>query len=402
MSTECLPENFVLPPATFPSVKGWWSWSLAATVSAAAIGFCVWGCQSADTLQDNRRCELRYGTFSFGLSADGNTLAVGAAGESGSSDHSLVLLLSSGDLYFTGVSAKVSQWVSPIEFVSDEFGFLLGRSIDPETAERNKWPSVPGCLERFGLDGTRKLIIDSLPSPISSLSVSPNRRLVAVCNSTVTDSETLATCRVYSLDDGSLVSTFTPQNPQTVKLLKAVFVDDADHCLIVSQPMHWADHLNDVSRAYLTDAGTSEVLQEVDIYDPSAELFGLVSSPETGEVFAAIGGVIGRFTVGNGGYEYEQFYSTGAFSLGCDIKWLDYHAGTGRLAVGEIVDGSRRESATRIVDVKTRKAFDTQLNIAGPLKFSPDGKALYVLTGVMRDGRNDVGGVHKYLLDQLR
>ena len=93
MSTECLPENFVLPPATFPSVKGWWSWSLAATVSAAAIGFCVWGCQSADTLQDNRRCELRYGTFSFGLSADGNTLAVGAAGESGSSDNSLVLLL---------------------------------------------------------------------------------------------------------------------------------------------------------------------------------------------------------------------------------------------------------------------------------------------------------------------
>ncbi len=86
MSAQCLLENSVLPPAMLPSVKGWWSWSLAAIGSAAAIGFCVWVCHLAEprNLPSTRSIALPHGTFSFGLSADGNTLAVGAAGESGS------------------------------------------------------------------------------------------------------------------------------------------------------------------------------------------------------------------------------------------------------------------------------------------------------------------------------
>ena len=54
--------------------------------------------------------------------------------------------------------------------------------------------------------------------------------------------------------------------------------------------------------------------------------------------------------------------------------------------------GSHERHAVRIIDVTTRKAFETQINDAGQLKFAPDGKSLYVLSG----------GVRKYFLDQLR
>ena len=54
--------------------------------------------------------------------------------------------------------------------------------------------------------------------------------------------------------------------------------------------------------------------------------------------------------------------------------------------------GSHERHALRIIDVTTRKAFETQINDAGQLKFAPDGKSLYVLSG----------GVRKYFLDQLR
>ncbi len=199
------------------------------------------------------------------------------------------------------------------------------------------------------------------------LSVSPDRRLVAVGSNATGDPKRWGECRVYLLEDGTLQSTFRP--PEAL-VLKAAFTGESDQCLIVSRPY------NAEMRAYLTKTKAGEVLQEGESPSQSPELKELVSSPETGEVFAAVSGGIGRFSVGKGGFEYEHFYSTGAFGPSCQIRWLDYHAGTGRLAVGEIVTESRRASATRIVDVKNRKACDAQINIAGPLTFSPDGKAI--------------------------
>ena len=73
-------------------------------------------------------------------------------------------------------------------------------------------------------------------------------------------------------------------------------------------------------------------------------------------------------------------------------KWIAFDPTRKRLAVGESYGGSHERHAVRIIDVTTRKAFETQINDAGQLKFAPDGKSLYV------PGR----GVHKYFPDQLR
>jgi hypothetical protein len=292
------------------------------------------------------------------------------------------------------VSAKISQWASPIEFVSDEFGFLVGCSINPDDAQHRKWPLVPARLERFGLDGTREVIVESLPSPISSLSVSSDRKRVAVCSDASGTQRRWGECRVYSLDDGTLQSTFRPREANN---LKAVFTGDSDRCLITCRPHDDAVH------AYLVDSTTARVLQDTVIAPRGFEIGSLVSSRDTDEVFAIVSGAIGRFAIGDGSFNYDLFYSIGAFDGECHMHWLDYHAGTRRLAVGELITGSREAFVTRIVDASTRNAFDTQINLAGPMKFSPDGKALYILTGSMhRFGLNDTGAVHKCFLDQLR
>lgn len=372
-------------------------WCLVVPLATVAL-WGIDGCSSPKPKLGRIECELHYGARSMGVSNDGRHVAVGAKTDR-EEDASLVLNLNSQSLNFTGVSARVSQWVSQIEFVSNEFGFLLGCSIDPLVAGREEWPIVPGRLERFGLDGTRQVVVDSIPSAISSLSVSPDRQLVAVCSSAITNANSIvenadgyACCRVYSVSDGSLISTFVAKNSETVKLLRAVFVQDGTQCLVISQPMHWANAVDKMSHAYLVGSRNGEVLQEVAFRDDPAEIYGLVSSPETGEAFVAVYGEIGRFTFKNGMLEYASFYKTGAFRTSFVPSWIDYHAGTGRLAVGESYGGSRERAAVRIIDVKTRKAFETRIDDAGQLMFAPDGKAIYVLSG----------GIRKYFLDQLR
>ncbi len=362
-------------------------------VSTIAVFCSISGCTSKPTELEHTSIDLQHEMYSIAISEDGQLIALGAKTDQARDDASLLLLLNSQSLYFNGISTKLSQWVSQIEFVSNEFGFLLGCSIDPSVAGREEWQIVPGRLERFGLDGSREVIVDSIPSPISSLSISPNRRLAAVCNSAATDANSavadenaIASCRFYSLDDGSLISTFVPQDPTKVKSLKAAFVDDMNFCLLITQPMHWADRVDRHIHAYLVEANSGKVLQDAAIHDHSDELYGLVSSPATGEAFVAMNGEIGRFKVKDGKFEFEE-----RFYMSSRPYWIDYHAGTGRLAVA--VSNDRREMlSVQIVDVKTRTAFKTQINAAGPLRFAPDGKSLYILNR----------GVVKYELGQLR
>ena len=336
--------------------------------------------------------------YSIDVSTDGKYLGVGVAVGNSTDGSGLFLIYDSEPVYFTGFSGREPQWVSQVEFVSAEFGFLLARSIDPVECERQNWPIVPASLERFGLDGTRKVIAASLPSPLTSLSVSPDHRLVAVCNQMSADFETPATCRIFSLEDGSMLSMYSPPY---VRLLKAEFVGDSQQCLIVAAPPHWPGPGRPVAqlkdkgiRAFLMDVRDGSVMQEYEIRDDnrSTDVYDLRSSPQTNEAFVAVHGEIGRFTLKAGRFEYERFYSVGAFDSGFVPQWIDYNAKTGRLAVGESYGGSHEQNAVRIIDTKTRRAFDARINNAGIVRFSPDGEALYVLSA----------GVHKYYLNQMR
>jgi len=131
------------------------------------------------------------------------------------------------------------------------------------------------------------------------------------------DFETPATCRIFSLEDGSLLSMYSPPY---ARLLKAEFSGDSPQCLIVAAPPHWpgpgrpAAQLKDKGiLAFLIDINDGSVIQEQNLGDLSSTVYDLRSSPDTNEAFVAIQGEIGRFTLTAGRFEYERFYSVGAF-----------------------------------------------------------------------------------------
>ena len=310
----------------------------------------------------------------FAVSADGKYVAVSADGAYTKDDTALIMLVDAQTSWHTGVSARTSQHVENIEFVSNEFGFLLGRSIAPADAERNDWSIVPASLERFGLDGTRHLIVDAIPYPISSMAVSADGKLVAVCTKWLSDEKApaWAECRVYSLEDGKLVSRVQPAE---ATVLKAGFIGESENCLIASQPFH-PGH----PQAYLVNAKSGEILQESTIADSITEIYSLVTAPQSNEAYLATTAVVWRFTINGREFEFEQFYTKSAIhNTGFNAEWMAFDPIRKRLAVGERSGGTYDVSATTIIDIPSRTAMHPSPKAAGPMRFSPDGYALYVL-----------------------
>lgn len=354
-------------------------WVYGFVLFAVIVSCAISSCMPRERPLEFISLPFLYGTNSVEVSHDGQFVLLGAASARTGDNTSLLMMLDAQTLYFNGVSGKISQQARDIEFVSDELGFLVGRSTEPGKAHQLDIAGDVGTLELFGLDGTRKVIVDSVPSPISSLSISADRKLVAVCSDASRDFLRWGECNVYSLEDGTLKSTFRPAEAFR---LRAVMTKEPGEYLIVSETYNQSP-----PRATLIAGETGAVLHELDISDRRMQLRGLVGGGGTGEAFVALDGEVGRFEVRDGKFEFEE-----RFYMGVKPDWIDYHAGTGRLAVGASYGGSKERAIVQIIDVKTQKAFETQINTAGPLKFAPDGKSLYIL------GR----GVQKYFLDQLR
>ncbi|MEZ6035573.1 MAG: hypothetical protein R3C17_20950 [Planctomycetaceae bacterium] len=302
-------------------------------------------------------------------------MAVSADGAYAKDDTALITLIDAQSCWFTGVSARTSQHVENIEFVSHEFGFLLGRSIAPADAERNDWSIVPASLERFGLDGTRQVIVDAIPYPISSMAVSADGKLVAVCTKPLMDEKPVpvwAECRVYSLEDGKLVSRVQPAE---ATVLKAGFIGESESCLIASQPFH-PGH----PQAYLVSAKSGEILQESTIADSITEIYSLVTAPQSNEAYVATTAVVWRFAINGRAFEFEKFHTKSAIrNTGVNPKWMAFDPIRQRLAVGEETSGTYHLSATTIIDIPSRTAMHPSARTAGPMRFSPDGNSLFVL-----------------------
>ena len=354
-------------------------WLYGVVLSAIIVSCTIWSCVPRQPPLESISLPLLYGTNSVGVSRDSQFVLLGAASARTNDNSSLLMMLDAQTLYFNGVSQRIPQQAWHIEFVSDELGFLVGRSTTPGKVNQLKLAVDVGGLELFGLDGTRKVIVDSVPSPISSLSVSADRRLVAVCSDASGDLLRWGECNVYSLEDGKLKSTFRPHEAFRVR---AVFTEVTGECLIVCQT-----YTQSPTRAYLIAGETGSVLYEADISDRRMELHALVGCLGTGEAFVAIDGEIGRLEVKDGKFEYEE-----RFYMGVRPDWIDYHAGTRRLAVGASYGGSEERAVVVIVDVNSRQELSPQISGAGPLKFAPDGDALYIAGA----------GIHKIYLAQLR
>lgn len=248
--------------------KRWWrqkrSWF--GIISFAIVAAVFWSFQwtSYPTMMSLGNLRITAGDYSLDVSDDGRFVAIGVGGDDlQRSDTSLFLLLNR-NLYFSGVSAKVSQWTSQIRFVSNDYGFLVGKSIDPGDREHEHWPVVPASLERFGLDGSRAVVVDSLPAEITSLAVSPDLQLAAVgIGKTDLNGKWDASVRVHSLKDGGLVSEFAP--PNVVKF-EVAFTKDSKRCLVVAESGNFAmmntrDDRYDGVRAYLFSASDGAIVQ---------------------------------------------------------------------------------------------------------------------------------------------
>lgn len=368
--------------------KRWWrqTRTLFGIITVAVVAAIFWSFQwpSYPTIRNEEYLHFTARGYSLDLADDGRFVAIGVGGDNlQQSDTSLFLLLNQ-NLYFSGVSAKVSQWTSQIKFVSNDYGFLVARSIDPGVREHENWPVVPASLERFGLDGNREVVVDSLPAEITSLSVSPDRQLAAVgIGKTDRNGNWDASVRVYSLKDGTLISEFASPN---VVQFKVAFTKDSKHCLAVAESgdfakMNIRDFRYAGMRAYLISASDAVTVQEQKIHNISGSLYQLICSPETDEAFVAFHGEIGRFALADNEFTYETFQTDGAFHGGMRPQWMDYNAATGRLAVGESYAGTYDVNATWFMDVKSRKKFRTRIDGAGDLRFSRDGDWLYLLGG---------------------
>ena len=340
------------------------------------IAVSILGCGQGERQLEWVPCLGHHNGIALAMSGDGETLAVSANGADPADDSSLITLLNAKSGYFTGVSARTTQHVEQIEFVSNDFGFLLGRSIDPKVARRNDWPIVPASLERFGLDGTRQVIVDAIHCPISSIAISADGKLVSVCTKMLSDQGIPAECRIYSLEDGKLLSKV---GLRSSSMLIAVFVGKSENCLIACQPHQG------YSRCYLVSARSGKTLQESDLASSNFEIYGLSSAPESNEAYLSGTGVIWQFIVDGPKFRFEKFYSQSAFGAGgIQAKSIAFDAERKRLAVYETQGGSYHRSATRIIDTTSRIALRPIAGVGGPMRFSPDGQWLFGVASPVR------------------
>jgi hypothetical protein len=328
--------------------------------------FLTGGCApSAPDLEFTSSRVLPAGTRSFAVAPNGTALVVGAVGDVSRCPSSLVLGLDPRSLYFTGSMTRVSQWVGPIKFVSPEYGFVYGCWIDPETAAREEWPMESARLERLQLDGTRSVVSETIDAPISSLSVSANRRLLVTSSSGPIASQEKGECNIYSLDDGALLSSFSPTD---VWQPTAVFVGNSERCLVVSRQ-------RDASvRGYLVEATTGMIVHEAEIHDSGMEIYDLVASPDAGEIYIAFNSEVGRFTIHDDQFKYERLNVASALKSNISPRWLAYDSDRGLLAIGEEIRGVPSGNATSIFSTRTLNRLAPVLQVSGPMSFALDQK----------------------------
>ena len=304
------------------------------------------------------------------LSDDDKCLAVSADGASARDNSSIVAIRDGQTTYYTGVMIKTSLRVEQIEFVSNEFGFLLALSLHPDEARQMKWPVGSPSLEQLKLNGERRVVVNSIPHPICSLALSADRKLAAVCMSAVSDPPVAPQCCVYSLDDGKQVSKLELPNAFNGKA-KAVFVGNTHHLVVLTNsPYH-------PERAYLIRAESGEVLQETKLPRDSS-IYCLVGSSQVNEVFCSQSGAILRIVVEGDIFRISEFYKQNLHGgVGINAYWLAIDSSGKLLAAGESSGGSEERHATQFIDVSTGRLRTPMLEGSGPMRFSSDGKWLY-------------------------
>ena len=314
-----------------------------------------------------------------------NRVAVGT-GLTDNGDHSNITLLDAKSLRVVWSSVRIPYELTHLEFVSQDFGFLAAVWANP-IVFKDIAVSSQASLVQVRYNSTFDVLIDKIPGRVTSLAVTPDRQLVAVCSEAQGKED--ATCRVFRLSDRKLLWTWSPTYCQR---LSVVFTNDSQQCFLATQESHHLESArappakNDTGmRVFLVSANNGTLLQREEWNDSRSlghQPFLAASSTDP-EAFALFHREIRKVTFQNNGFVSETLLSTnGLNALHAYPVRIDFNPKCGFLPFAST--GDHREGHQPSIwflnrdngSVSDRRVFRYDLS---SFRISPDGKLLYVL-----------------------
>lgn len=356
---------------------------------------CAGGCN--ESMQPSQVLELSEPHTVMALSNDGTILALGTGLDTrfyyGDEQKSSLILLNTHSLEPLTAPVLFSHSVSHIEFVSEEFGFLVGVSNDfsevLDVAERTE-RQAHGSIHKVGLDGSSKLIAERLPMPFTSLAVSPDHKVAAVCSAAQFGED--AKCRFVNLEDGNILSMFSPSFCET---LTVTFSGDSQYgVLVTNERLHPAvgrpeptpdEHW---TRMFLVAVTTGDLVETKLLCDSNESIVPpLQTSHTTGEHHVLYSRDIVSVLVQNKKIVMQEVFRREVSSLPrtARIFAFDFDPINKRIALADTYDGSHTGCNIWFVDVPSTKLASCQIARKDRLfqvKFSPDGLSLFALVQV--------------------
>ncbi|MBL8810595.1 MAG: hypothetical protein JNM43_10495, partial [Planctomycetaceae bacterium] len=256
----------------------------------AVIILCVGvGCENGER-------EVEVGTFAeldasgpIAFSDDGEIVATVSNGSYHDDNSSIVEIRDAQTTYPTGTMIRTSSRVREIEFVTNDFGFLLACSSRyPIASEENSERPV-SSLEQLCLSGKRKVVVARIVDVISSMAVSSDHQMVTVCTRPRAYAVENAHCYVFSLPDGREIARFSPEK---VKRMVGVFVGDANNIFL------WAGETGHRAVGYLVEARSGQILQQCDVSEGEIEVNSIVAPAASDDVFVSTAGSVYRVNAG--------------------------------------------------------------------------------------------------------
>jgi WD40 repeat protein len=315
---------------------------------------------------------LPAGCVTVAISHDGKFVATGTAGHGSQSFKSTVVIHDAKTLTPVRPPSKTPQWVSILKPVRSPNGFLAALSNDPNLHPKEPRPSA-GSIVLFSVASGNKQIVAEVQNPITSIALSPDERMLAVCSGPTSGANSV--CTLFSFPDGKLITTFSPKANGR---LHATFPNDSTKCLILcSRPGIYraVPDKEKAVKAFLISTENAVIIDESVLDRRDIPVYGVARSRDDGVVVISSEWWIGRCEVESESIGFETIREGGG-------PLFAYHPGRHLAAKGVCLIGSSPESYVDFTDMSTGKRFETHIvtrTEVADLAFSPDGNWLFAI-----------------------
>ncbi len=334
------------------------------------------------------------------MSDDGHVQALSTGIETikGDNQKPFLTLIDASSMAPVMAPLAFDDWVTHIEFVSNEFGFLV--AVSPESSssqgvEKERQSQLLGSIHRVGLDGNRKVVSDGLPVPLTSLTVSSNHRIAAVCSRAQFGED--AQCRFINLEDGAIISVVSPPFSEH---LSATFSRDSRYGVIIASGRNRlavgrAEPTPDQSdgQILLVNIADGELVRKKvnSTFDGNSGLLKVRSSETSGEQHISYENhnSITSIIVDSDQIQIQEILKASQLNghAGFEVFDFDFDAVSNRIAVADRYTGSHTGSAVLFFDLQRQKLANCGIRRKDWMyqaRFSPDGRSLFALVQVKR------------------